>query len=105
MNEVAATIQALATVESLANPIDRLAVLDKQIKKLTAETKTIKDNLSNSLGEGKHRGEMYGVRITIENRKGSVDMEKLCAAFGITEADLDKFRGDSIAVIKVASIA
>lgn len=105
MTEVQATIQALATVESLLNPIDRLAVLDKQIKKLTTETKTIKDNLSNSLGEGKHRGELYGVRITIENRKGSVDMEKLCKHFGITEADLDQFRGESSAIIKVAATA
>ncbi|CAB5219982.1 hypothetical protein UFOVP239_22 [uncultured Caudovirales phage] len=105
MTEVQATIQALATVESLVNPIDTLAVLDKQIKSLTAQTKVIKDDLANSLGEGKHRGEKYGVRITIENRKGSVDMEALCKAFGISEADLDKFRGESSAVIKVAAIA
>lgn len=105
MTEVQAAIQALATVESLTNKIDRFAVIDRQIKTLTAEAKTLKEQLSNEYNEGKHRGEKYGVRITIENRKGSVDMDKLCAAFGITEADLDKFRGESSAIIKVAATA
>jgi hypothetical protein len=105
MTEVQATIQALATVESLTNDIDTLAVLDKQIKTLTAKTKVLKDGIANTFGEGKHRGEKYGVRVTIENRKGSVDMEALCKAFGITEEQLDSFRGESSAVIKVASIA
>lgn len=105
MTEVQATIQALATVESLTNDIDTLAVLDKQIKDLTAKTKTLKDTIANTYGEGKHRGEKYGVRITIENRKGSVDMEALCKHFGITEAQLDSFRGDTVAVIKVAATA
>lgn len=105
MTEVQAAIQALATVQSLTNKIDRFAVIDRQIKTLTTEAKTLKEQLSNEYSEGKHRGEKYGVRITIENRKGSVDMEKLCAAFGITEADLDKFRGESSAIIKVAATA
>jgi hypothetical protein len=105
MTEVQATIQALATVESLTNDIDTLAVLDKQVKDLTAKCKTLKESIANQFGEGKHRGEKYGVRVTIESRKGSVDMEKLCAHFGITEEQLDSFRGDSSAVIKVASIA
>jgi hypothetical protein len=105
MTEVQATIQALATVESLTNDIDTLAVLDKQVKDLTAKCKVLKESIANTYGEGKHRGEKYGVRVTIENRKGSVDMEKLCKHFGITEEQLDSFRGDSSAVIKVASIA
>lgn len=105
MTEVQAAIQALATVESLINPIDRFAVIDRQIKTLTAEAKVLKDGLANTYGEGKHRGEKYGLRVTIENRKGSVDMEALCKAFGITEADLDKFRGESSAIIKVAATA
>jgi hypothetical protein len=105
MTELQATIQALATVESLTNKIDTLAVLDRQIKNLTAETKLLKDGIANQYGEGKHRGEKYGVRVTIENRKGSVDMEALCKAFGITEAQLDSFRGESSAVIKVAATA
>lgn len=102
MTEVQATIQALATVESITNDIDTLAVLDKQVKQLTAQCKTLKDNIANQYGEGKHRGEKYGVRITIEQRKGSVDMEALCKHFGITEEQLDSFRGEATAVIKVS---
>ena len=100
-----ATIQAVAAVESLSNDIDNLAVLDKQVKALTAKVKTLKDNIANAYGEGKHRGEKYGVRITIEQRKGSVDMEALCKAFGVTEEQLDSFRGESVAVIKVSPTA
>lgn len=103
MTTVQATIQALATVESLSNDIDTLAVLDRQVKTLTLQCKTLKDNLANQYGEGKFRGEKYGVRITIEQRKGSVDMDKLCAQFGITEAQLDSFRGEASAIIKVAA--
>ena len=105
MTEVQATIQALAIVESITNDIDTLAVLDRQVKDLTAKCKVLKDDIANQYGEGKFRGEKYGVRVTIEQRKGSVDMEALCKAFGITEADLDKFRGDSTAVIKVSPTA
>ena len=105
MTEVQATIQALATVESLSNKIDTLAVLDRQIKNLTAETKLLKDSIANTYGEGKHRGEKYGVRITIEQRKGSVDMEALCKHYGITDAQLDSFRGEASAIIKVAATA
>ena len=105
MSEVTALIQATATVESLTNDIDTLAVLDKQVKALTAQCKSLKDNIANAYGEGKFRGEKYGVRVTIENRKGSVDMEALCKAFGITDEQLESFRGDSIAVIKVSPTA
>ena len=105
MTEVQATIQALAIVESLTNNIDTLAVLDLQVKDLNAKCKVLKDHIANQYGEGKFRGEKYGVRVTIEQRKGSVDMEALCKAFGITEADLDKFRGDATAVIKVSPTA
>jgi hypothetical protein len=101
----ATVVQALATVESLLNPIDQLSVLDRQQKALTAQVKELKDNIANTFGEGKHRGEKYGVRVTIENRKGSIDMEKLLAHFGITAEQAEQFRGDSIAVIKVAATA
>ena len=105
MTEVQATIQALATVESLTNDIDTLAVLDRQVKDLTAKCKILKDDIANAYGEGKHRGEKYGVRVTIEQRKGSVDMEALCKAFGITDEQLDSFRGEAVAVIKVSATA
>lgn len=105
MTEVQATIQALAAVESLTNDIDTLAVLDRQQKALAAQVKQLKDSIANTCGEGKHRGEKYGVRVTIEQRKGSVDMEALCKAFNITEEQLDSFRGEAAAVIKVSPIA
>lgn len=102
---VVAQIQSLATVESITNDIDTLAVLDRQIKEMTVTTKSLKDSIANTLGEGKHRGEKYGVRVTIENRKGSIDMEALLAHFGITAEQAEQFRGDSIAVIKVSPTA
>ena len=105
ITETQAQIQATAAVESLVNPIDRLAVIDRQIKALTIDAKGLKENLANTLGEGKHRGEQYGVRITIEQRKGSIDLEALCKAFNITAEEVEKFRGDAVAVIKVSSIA
>jgi hypothetical protein len=103
--EIQATIQALAAVESMTNDIDTLAVLDRQVKDLTSTCKKLKDSIANKYGEGKFRGEKYGVRVTIEQRKGSVDMEKLCEKFGITADDLDAFRGEVIAIIKVAPTA
>lgn len=105
MTTVQATIQALAVVESLSNDIDTLAVLDRQQKALAAQVKTLKDNIANQYGEGKHRGEKYGVRVTIEQRKGAVDMAALCKAFGITDEQLDSFRGEAVAVIKVSATA
>jgi len=115
MTEVQATIQALATVESLTNNIDTLAVLDRQIKTLTAQTKILKDGIANTLGlcekdaNGKiipHRGEKYGVKVTIENRVGTVDVEAVIKALGLTEKEFDKqFRGESSAVIKVTTTA
>jgi len=102
---VVAQIQALATVESTTNKIDTLAVLDRQIKEMTATTKAIKDEIANELGEGKHRGEKYGVRVTIENRKGSIDLEALCAHFGITAEQVEQFRGATSAIIKVTPTA
>jgi hypothetical protein len=112
---VATQIQAEATIVSLANPIDTLAVLDRQVKDLTAKTKELKDGIANTYGlcekdaNGKiiaHRGEMYGVKVTIENRIGSVDVEAVIKALGITEDEFNaKFRGESSAIIKVSPCA
>jgi hypothetical protein len=53
-----------------------------------------------------HRGEKYGVKVTIENRIGSVDVEAVMKALGITEAEFNaKFRGESSAIIKVSTTA
>jgi hypothetical protein len=105
MTEVQATIQALASVESLTNNIDTLAVLDRQVKDLTAKCKVLKDGIANTYGEGKFRGEKYGVQVVISNVKGTVDYDALCKHFGITNADLDKFRKESAARITVTPIA
>jgi hypothetical protein len=113
MTEVQATIQALATIESITNDIDTLAVLDRQQKALAAQVKTLKDSIANTFGDGKHRGEKYGVKVTIENRIGSLDAEAIIAALRSTEQFKDlteeafnkQFRGESSAVIKVSACA
>jgi hypothetical protein len=118
----ATEVQAVATVESLLNPIDQLFVLDRQQKSLTAQVKSLKDGIANSYelcekdAAGKlipHRGEKYGVKLTIENRIGSLDAEAILNALrsteqfkDLTEEDFNKkFRGESSAVIKVAPTA
>ena len=105
MTEVQATIQALATIESLSNDIDTLAVLDRQVKQLTAQCKSLKDNIANTYGEGKHRGEKYGATVVISNVKGSVDYDALCKHFGITDEQLNQFRKESAARITVTPTA
>ena len=115
-------IQAVAAVESLLNPIDQLFVLDRQQKTLAAQVKTLKDTIANTYdvsakdAAGKiipHRGEKYGVKVTIENRIGSLDAEAILKALrsteqfkDLTEEDFNKnFRGESSAVIKVSTTA
>ena len=101
----ATEVQAVATVESLLNPIDQLAVLDREQKVLTAKVKSLKDDVANTYGEGKHRGEKYGATVVIANVKGSVDYEALIKHFGITEAQLDSFRKEGSARITVTPTA
>ena len=103
ITEIQANIQALATIESLTNDIDTLAVLDRQVKDLTAKSKKLKDNIANTYGDGKHRGEKYGATVVISNVKGAVDYEALCKSFGITEEKLNGFRKESISRITVTS--
>jgi len=122
MTTVATEIQAVATVESLLNPIDQLFVLDRQQKTLAAQVKTLKDTIANTYdvsakdAAGKiipHRGEKYGVKVTIENRIGSLDAEAILNALrstkefaGLTEEQFNKqFRGETSAVIKVTTTA
>ena len=118
----ATEVQAVATVESLLNPIDQLFVLDRQQKALASQVKTLKDGIANSYelsekdANGKiipHRGEKYGVKLTIENRIGSLDTEAILNALRSTEQFKDlteenfnkKFRGESSAIIKVSPTA
>lgn len=104
MQTTTTEFNAVADVAAL-NDIDLLAILDQQAKKIATQIKTLKDNLANNLGEGKHRGDTYGVRITIEDREGSVDYKALCKAYGITDEQLATFRGKGTAVIKVCPTA
>ena len=90
MIETTATIQAVATLTSLANPIDQLAVLDTEIKRLEAITKQLKGDIANDLGEGKHRGEKYGVTISLVNTT-KVDYKALLADLGVTEEQIAKY--------------
>jgi len=95
ITEVQATIQATATVESLKNPIDSFAVLDREYKAIKKAWENSKDLLLVNFGLGEFRGEKYGLEIKAITVKGSIDMDALCAKFGITEADLESFRKES----------
>jgi hypothetical protein len=101
ITEVQATIQALATVESLSNKIDTLAVLDRQVKELTAQTKSLKEDIANQYGEGKHRGENYGVTVSLYE-SSTVDYKGLLAELGVTAEQIAKFTKKS-ATIRVSS--
>ena len=90
MIETTATIQAVATLASLANPIDQLAVLDTEIKRLEAITKTLKADIANSMGEGKFRGEKYGVTVSLCNTS-KVDYKALLAELGATDEQIAKY--------------
>jgi hypothetical protein len=112
---VATLVQAAAALTSFANPIDTLFVLDRQQKDLAAQCKVLKDGIANQYGlsekdaKGKlipFAGEKYGVKVTIENRVGSVDVQAVISALGITEDEFNaKFRGESSAIIKVSPCA
>jgi hypothetical protein len=122
----ATEVQAVATVESLLNPIDQLFVLDRQQKALASQVKSLKDGIANSYelsekdANGKiipHRGEKYGVKLTIENRVGSLNADAIMVALRGTEQfknmtddefveEFNKqFRGESSAIIKVSPTA
>lgn len=99
--ETQATIQAVAALTSLANPIDQLAVLDTEIKRLEAITKQLKGDIANDMGEGKHRGEKYGVTVSLYNTT-KVDYKALLADLGVTDEQLAKYTSTG-AIIRVTS--
>jgi len=95
---------------SLANDIDALYVLDQQAKALALQVKAMKDALADKYGEspkdasGKSipfKGELYEVVIQLIPVKGTVDYKKLCAAYKITNEQLDEFRNADRADIRV----
>ena len=96
-----ASIQALATVESLSSDIDALYVLDQQAKALAEQVKAMKDAIANKYGEGEHQGELHSVTIKMVAVKGTVDYGKLCVQYGIKDSVLDTFRKEGRADISV----
>ena len=101
MIDTQATIQTVATLVSLANPIDQLAVLDTEIKRLEAITKTLKADIANNMGEGKFRGEKYGVTVSLCNTT-KVDYKSLLADLGVTDEQIAKYTSTG-ASIRVTS--
>ena len=97
-----ASIQALATVESLTSDIDALYVLDQQAKALADQVKAMKADIANKYGEGKHVGELHSVEVKLVQVSGTVDYNALCVEFGISEETLNKFRKESRADIRVS---
>ena len=90
ITETQALIQTAAVVESLVNPIDQLAVLDRQIKALTEQSKSLKDEVANTYGEGKHRGEKYGATVSLYQTT-TVDYKKLLADLGVDADTVAKY--------------
>jgi hypothetical protein len=101
MTETQATIQALATIESLTSDIDALYVLDQQYKALEAQIKALKADIANKYGEGEHKGELHSVTVKMVAVKGTVDYGKLCVEYGIQDEVLDTFRKAGRADIRV----
>ena len=110
ITETQATIQALATIESLTSDIDALYVLDQQAKALEAQIKALKADIANKYGEsakdaaGKYipfKGELHSVTVQLVQVKGTVDYGKLCVQYGITDDVLDTFRKEGRADIRV----
>ena len=101
MTEVQATIQALATIESLSSDMDSLYVLDQQYKALEAQIKALKADIANKYGEGEHKGELHSVTVKMVAVKGTVDYGKLCVQYGIQDDVLDTFRKEGRADIRV----
>lgn len=99
MFEVNAAVQAEAAIQSAANEIDTLAVIDRQIKELTEQSKILKESIANTYGEGKHRGEKYGVTVSLVNTT-TVDWKALAADLGITAEQIAQYtkKGASIRV-------
>ena len=79
--------------------IDDLAEVDAQIKALTERAKMLKDQVANFYGEGKHRGQHYGVTVTL-CKTATVDHKKLYTDLGVSEETLAQYtkHGASIRV-------
>jgi len=101
ITELQATIQALATIETLKSDIDELYALDQQAKALADKVKELKASIANKYDVGTHKGELHSVNIALFEVKGTVDYQALCVKYGITDAELDTFRKEGRADIRV----
>ena len=97
-----ASIQALATVESLTSDIDALYVLDQQAKALAKQVESMKHAIANKYGEGEHKGEFHSVTVKLIEISGTVDYKKLCIAYNIQDNVLKTYRKESRADIRVS---
>ena len=52
----------------ITNDIDAMVALDKQIKGLEKKLVAAKNDIANKYGEGEHRGNTYGVLVTLSQR-------------------------------------
>ena len=102
MDNNIATIDAVSAVASLSSDIDALYVLDQQAKKLADQIKKLKADIANKYGEGEHKGELHSVSVQLISVAGTVDYNKLCVAYGITEEVLDTFRKEGRADVRVS---
>ena len=95
-------LTTLAAVAGVSSDIDELFLLDQEAKRLADRIKLLKANIANKYGEGEHKGEHHEVSVQLVQVSGTVDYNKLCAVYGITEEVLNKFRKESRVDIRVS---
>ena len=95
-------LNTLSAVASITSDIDELYLLDQEAKRLADRIKLLKANIANKYGEGDHKGEHHEVSVQLVPVSGTVDYNKLCAAHGITEEVLNKFRKEGRVDIRVS---
>ena len=61
---------------AIITDIDAMVALDKQIKELEKKLVAAKNDIANKYGEGEHRGNTYGVLVTLSQRS-TVGWKKL----------------------------
>jgi len=80
----------LKLVPQVPSIIDDLAEVDAQIKALTERAKMLKDQVANFYGEGKHRGNTFGVNVSLY-QSTTYDYKKMIADLGITQDTLSQY--------------
>lgn len=95
-------LTTLAAVAGVTSDIDELFLLDQEAKRLADRIKLLKANIANKYGEGEHKGEHHEVSVQLVQVSGTVDYNKLCAVYGITEEVLNKFRKEGRVDIRVS---